>query len=41
VARADLGSVNAGDIVRIERGEGRAHLSVVRAAAEEIASPAN
>ena len=41
VARADLGSVNAGDIVRIERGEGRAHLTVVRAAADEIASPAN
>jgi hypothetical protein len=39
VARADLASVNAGDIVRIDRGDGRAHLTVLRTAAEEIASP--
>jgi hypothetical protein len=41
VARADVSEVNAGDIVRIERGEGRAHLTVLRTAAEELASPGN
>jgi hypothetical protein len=39
VARADLTEVAAGDIVRVERGEGRAHLTLVRTAAEELASP--
>jgi hypothetical protein len=39
VARADLADVNAGDIVRIDRGHGRAHLTVLRTAADEISTP--
>jgi hypothetical protein len=38
VARAELTGVNAGDIVRIDRGDGRAHLTVLRVAADEIAT---
>ena len=41
VATADLTRVSPGDIVRVERGEGRAHLTVLRTAADEIASPEN
>lgn len=39
VAREDLVQVAAGDIVRVERGEGRARLTLLRTAAEELASP--
>ena len=39
VARADLTDVNAGDIVRIDRGDGRAHLTVLRTAADEMSTP--
>ena len=39
VARADLADVNAGDIVRIDRGDGRAHLTLLRTAADEMSTP--
>ena len=40
VTPAALAGVSAGDIVRVEsRGAGRAHLAVLRTAAEEISSP--
>jgi hypothetical protein len=38
VARADLAEVAAGDIVRVERGEGKARLTVLRTAAVELGS---
>jgi hypothetical protein len=42
VAPADLNGVKPGDIVRVERGQDRAaHLTVLRDAVEEIASPEN
>jgi|RhiMetdeSRZDD1v2_1073273.scaffolds.fasta_scaffold1442882_1 hypothetical protein len=37
---SDLAGVTPGDIVRVERrGPGRAHLAVLRTAADEISSP--
>lgn len=41
VASGDLTGVHPGDIVRVDRSEGRTHLTVVRTAADEIASPQN
>jgi len=41
VAPADLTAVNQGDIVRVARGQGPARLTVVRTAADEIATPQN
>ncbi len=41
VAPADLTAINAGDIVRVERGQSRAHLRLLRTAADEIGSPEN
>jgi len=40
VAKADLGAVLPGDIVRVERAAGHpAHLILLRTASEELASP--
>ena len=40
VTPGDLAGVTSGDIVRVERrGSGRAHLALLRTAAEEISSP--